>query len=222
MTGVAGYILYSLDWDKFQSFVNNPTRKQLLMFAELISDGLDEHDGAFEDGDPVHDWPSEPVELCDPVKERLGRPDWYGDLSDVGKDIWRNAVFGFCSSADRDAVGFRVEHDGIYWDVLELAHKLLKLPSNRFAPDVALSAFGERAYRYHPPTDAAGDFFDWRPMHSMHTPDEVRTMLEELRSIGPAIENATDKQAVRDYDALISVLEKLDKQRRMLFVQVDT
>jgi hypothetical protein len=192
------------------------------MFAELISDGLDEHDGEFEDGDAVHDWPSEPVELCDLVEDRLARPDWYGDLSDVGKGIWCNAVFGFCSRTDRDAVGFRVEHDGIYWDVLELAHKLLKLPLNRFSPDVALSAFGQRAYRYHPPTDVAGDFFDWRPMHSMHTPDEVRTMLEELRSIGPAIENATDKQAVRDYDSLISVLEKLDKQRRMLFVQVDT
>lgn len=59
-------------------------------------------------------------------------------------------------------------------------------------------------------------------MHSMHTPDEVGTMLDELRLIGPAIENATDKQAVRDYDSLISVLEKLDKQRRMLFVQLDT
>ena len=87
---------------------------------------------------------------------------------------------------------------------------------------MALSAFGERAYRYHPPADVAADFFDWRPTHSMHTPDEVRTMLAELRPIGPAIENTTDKQAVRDYDSLISVLEKLDKQRRMLFVQVDT
>ena len=150
------------------------------------------------------------------------RPDWYGDLSDVGKHIWCDAVYSFCSSANRDAVGFRVEHDGIYWVVLGLAQKLLKLPPNQFSPDVALSAFGERAYRYHPPADAAGNLFAWRPMHSMHTPDEVRTMLKELRSIGPAIGNATDKQAVRDYDSLISVLEKLDKQRRMLFVQVDT
>ncbi len=46
---MAGYILYSLDWDRFQSLVNNPTRKQLLKFAELISDGLDQHDGEFED-----------------------------------------------------------------------------------------------------------------------------------------------------------------------------
>jgi hypothetical protein len=219
---VAGYVLYSLDWDRFQGLVNNPTRKQLLKFSELISNGLHRHDREIQDGDPVHDWPSEPVELCDLVKDRLARLDWYGDLSNVGKDIWCSAVFSFCSSTGRDAVGFRVEHDGIYWDVLVLAHKLLKLPPNRFSPDVALSAFGERAYRYHPPTDVAADFFAWRPTHSMHTPDEVRTMLAELRSIGLAIENTTDKQAVRGYDSLISVLEKLDKQRRMLFVHVDT
>lgn len=141
---MAGYVLYSLDWGRFQSLVNNPTHKQLLKFAELISDSLDEHDGEFEDGDPVHDWPSEPLALCDLVKDRLARPDWYGELSNAGKDIWCSAVFRFCSSTDRNAVGFRVEHDGIYWSVLELARKPLKLPPNRFSPDVALSAFGER------------------------------------------------------------------------------
>jgi hypothetical protein len=83
-------------------------------------------------------------------------------------------------------------------------------------------AFGERAYRYHPPTGVASGLFDWRPMHSMHTPEEVRAMLGELRPIGPAIETTTDEQTARDYDSLISVLEKLDKQRRMLFVQVET
>jgi hypothetical protein len=219
---VAGYVLYSLDCDKFQSLVNNPTRNQLLKLAELISDGLDQHDGEFKDGDPAHHWPSKPEELSDLVKERLARPDWYGDLSDVGKEIWCSAVYDFCSTTGPHAVGFRVDHDGIYWDVLALARKQLNVAPDQFSPDVALSAFGVRAYRYHPRTDVAGDLFAWRPLHSMHTPDEVRTMLGELRSIGPAIENATDEEAASDYDSLISVLEKLDKRRRMLFVHVDT
>ncbi len=77
---MAGYCVYSLDWDKFQNFVNNPSRKQLLKFAEIISDGLDGGD-EFEEDDPVHDWPSDPEELCDLVKERLSRSDWYVDLS---------------------------------------------------------------------------------------------------------------------------------------------
>jgi hypothetical protein len=219
---MAGFVLYSLDWDKFQSFVNNPTRKQLEKLADLISDGLDRHDGDFKDGDPVHDWPSKSDELCDLVKERLARPNWYGDLSDLGKEIWCDAVYDFCSTSGPDAVGFHVEHDGIYWDVLALARKQLNLGPNQFSPDVALSAFGERAYRYHPRADVAAKLTDWRPMHSLHTPDEVRSMHKELTSTGTSIANAKDKQVASDYDALISVLEELDKKRRMLFVQVDT
>jgi len=233
---MAGYIIYSLDWDKFQNFVNNPTHKQLLAVAKIISDGLDGNDAELEDDDPVHDWPSEPEELCDLVKERLARPDWYGDLSDVGKSVWSTAVAGFCRDAGRKAVGFRVDQDSIYWDVLDLARKHLKVEPDQIVPDVALSAFGKRPYRYHPPTDAAdiggdepgdddeyyGDDFDDWSMHSMHTPDEVRKMLAELRSVGPAIEGSRNKQAISDYDSFIPVLEKLDKQRRMLFIQVDT
>jgi len=235
---MAGYIIYSVDWDKFQSFVNSPTRKQLLEFAKEISDGLDRDDGAFEDGDPVHDWPSEPEELCDIVKERLARPDWYGDLSDVAQNIWGNAVYSFCVSESKDAVGFRVDHDGVYWDVLELALKHLKVDRDQIRPDVALSTFGKRPYRYHHSIDAAKsrekedgddeefddyDFeMDWHEMQSLHTPDEVQKMLEELRSAGPAIAGSRDRQAIGDYDSLIRVLEKLVKERRMLFIQVDT
>ncbi len=219
---MAGYILYSLDWNKFREFVKNPTRQQLLALAKQISDGLDGPDDAFEEGDPVHDWPSEPEELCDRVKQRLARPDWYGDLSDAGKDIWSSAICNFCSRTGPNGVGFRVDHDGIYWDVIALARKHLHVPPNQFSPEVELSAFGERAYRHHPPTEGPGDVFDWRPMHSLHTPDEVRKMLQELESVGPVFENVKDQQAVRDYDSLVPVLEKLVDESRMLFVQVDT
>jgi hypothetical protein len=54
------------------------------------------------------------------------------------------------------------------------------------------------------------------------TPEAVRKMLDELRSIGPSTESAANKEAVSDYDALILLLEKLNKERRMLVVQVDT
>lgn len=218
---MAGYIIYSLDAGKFESFVNKPTRKQLQAFAERISDGLDENDGQFEDGDPVHEWPSEPDELCDLVKERLARPDWYGDLSDVGKMIWSEAVWGFCCRAKPKEVGIRVDHDGVYWDVIRLAWKGLKVPPNQVLPQVALSAFGALPYRFLP-ADAPKGFDDFHPMHSMHTPDEVHKMLEELRSVAPLIESSENEQAIEDYDSLIPVLEELDKEKRMLFIQVDT
>jgi hypothetical protein len=238
---MAGYIIYSLDWNKFQSFVNNPTPKQLLAFAEIVSKGFGDDDDAFEEGDPVRDWPREPEELCDLVKERLARPDWYGDLSNAGKSIWAAAVDGFCQHTGAKTVGFRVDHNGIYWDVLQLARQHFNLGPDEISPNVALSTFGKCPYRYHPASDAAamgtsapggeeddededyyGDYGDDWAMHSMHTPEEVRKMLDELRSVGLAIEKSRDKQAIDDYDFLLPVLEKLDSERRMLFVKVDT
>ena len=240
---MAGYILYSLDWDRFQTFVNNPTRDQLAKFAGIISDGLrgdDEFEAdEREDEAPVRVWPSESEELCDMVKERLARPDWYGDLSDVDKSVWAAAVEGFCSDTGARSVGFRVDHDGIYWDALDLARKQLKVEGEQILPDVALSAFGQRPFRFHPPTDVPQitgtvpvdeeddeefDDYDYDPwsMHSMHTPEEVHAMLAELRSIQPAMQNARKKQALDDYQSLVSVLDKLDKEKRMLYVQVDT
>jgi hypothetical protein len=237
---MAGYSIYSLDWNKFQSFVNNPTPKQLLAFAEIVSKGRGDDDDAFEEGDPVRAWPREPEALCDLVKDRLTRPDWYGDLSHSGKSIWAAAVEGFCEDAGAKTVGFRVDHNGIYWDVLQIAGQHFNL-GPEISPNIALSTFGKCPYRYHPSSAAAaietpppggegtdededyyGDYGDEWAMHSMHTPDEVRKMLEELRSVGPAIEKSRDKQAIDDYDSLLPVLEKLDSEGRMLFVHVDT
>ncbi|HVA48161.1 MAG TPA: hypothetical protein VNH11_17480 [Pirellulales bacterium] len=233
---MAGYRIYSLGWDKFQNFVSNPTKKQLTAFAKRVSEqlagGEDDDDDDYGDddeegADPVREWPTEPDALRKFVKERLARPDWYGDLSDGGKDAWSCAVCYFCEEEGPGGVGFRVDHDGIYWDLLELAWKMLKIPGEEIHPDVALSAFGRRPYRYTPAaTDGSeedeDDYDAWQPMHSMHTPDEVRKMLAELESIAPAVEGAKNKQAINDYDALVPVLERLAEEGRMLFIQVDT
>jgi hypothetical protein len=237
---MAGYIIYSLDWNKFQNFVNNPTPKQLLAFAEILSQGLGGDGDAFDEGNPIRAWPREPEKLCALVKERLTRPDWYGDLSN-GKSNWEAAVDSFCRDVAAKTVGFRVENNGIYWDVVQLAREHFNLGPDEISPNVALSTFGKCPFRYHPASDAVdigtsapggegadedqdywGDYGDDWAMHSMHTPEEVRKMLDELRSVGPAIEKSRNKQAIDDYDALLPVLEKLDSERRMLFVQVDT
>jgi hypothetical protein len=56
----------------------------------------------------------------------------------------------------------------------------------------------------------------------MHTPDEVRQMLDELQTVAPAIEASRNQQAIHDYDALVPVLDELAEENRMLFIQVDT
>lgn len=224
---MAGYIIYSLDWTKFQSFFKHPSQKQLGALVERVSEEVEAYDDDFEGGDPAQDWPEEQEELRELVKQRLSRPDWYGDLSEAGKEIWSQAVWGFCCHEDAADVGFRADHDGIYWDLLELAWKAFKVPREDILPDVALSAFGRRPFRYCPAAEGGADegeddFIAWRPMHSMHTPDEVRRMLDELRSIAPAVEGAKNKQAINDYDALVEVLEQVAEEGRMLFIQVDT
>lgn len=220
---MAGYYLYSLDFGQFQQLVEQPTRKQLRGLADLLSDELDAMDSELDEGDPVHDWPSDPEALAQIAAQRLALPDWYGDLSNAGKDIWSRSFAGLCQAMR----GFKVESDGVYWTVINIATEAFKVPPETYTPEVALSGFGTRPYRYHPPPvrKRARRFEDdaWHPYHSMHTPDEVRQMLEEFRSIQPAIVQSGREDALRDYEEeLMPVLERLAQKGRMLFVGVDT
>jgi hypothetical protein len=291
---MAGYIIYSLDWGKFQGFVERPTPGQLAAFASLLCDGLEEYE--FDEGDPLRAWPTKAKALAPIAAGRLALPDWYGDLSATGKAVWEGAIFGACMEGGGIDLGFRADNDGVYWDVMELAWKQLGVVPGQIS-DVALSAFGCRPYRYHPETEPAktrkdyekeeagrrsalkelkgevdefleelgateppskadpqkmleevqqgtsGDimkalmgFFDdvaegggggtleeWEPMHSMHTPDEVRQMLAELRSVESTMLKARKKDVRRQYEEdLLPALNSVADDQRMLFIQVDT
>lgn len=217
---MAGYHISSLDWKKFQKFVKHPTKKQLLAFAERLAYQLGggDIDIELEEDDPIQEWPREPAELCGLVKERLAQPDWYSDLSDAGKTVWSEAVTDFCREKGPGGVDFRRDHDGIYWTLLDVAWKVLKVPADQVLPDVAVSAFGRRPYRYHPNANAKPSHL----MHSMHTPDEAGKMLDELQTAAPAIEASKNQEAIHDYDAVVPILEQLCEEHRMLFIEVDT
>ncbi len=220
---MAGYFIYSLDWDKFRRFVDEPSGTQLLAFAGQVSDGLDERDQDIQEGDPVRDWPSDPKELSDLVRLRFGQPDWYGDLSDAGKSVWERAVIAFSERRARgDGLGFRVESDGVYWDVIDIARHHHGLPPNRIT-DAILSHFGTRPYRYHQPTDRPPQWGDWFPTHSMHTPEEVGRLLQELKEAGPSILSASEEAPRIAYEQeLLPAVEKVARARRLLYISVDT
>lgn len=146
---MAGYILYSLDWDKFRQLVQRPAKDQVNTLATLLHAGLEENDGEFDEDDPILEWPQDEQGLARVVTERLALPDWYGDLSRAGKSLWEGVIFNACMNNEDIDVDFRVDSDGIYWDVIELAWKKLGVVPNTVT-DVALSAFGTRPYRYHP------------------------------------------------------------------------
>jgi hypothetical protein len=286
---MAGYIIYSLDRGKFERFVKHPTPGQLAAFARLLSDGLEELDGEFDEGDPVAGWPTDATALAPIAAKRLATSDWYKDLSATGKTLWEGAVFNACMNCDEIDVGFRAENDGLGWDVLEFAWKRLGVVPGQIS-DVALSAFGTRPYRYHARAEPAqtrdrldkeeaerrsslsalsgmlgqflksakqgqadpsklldqlnqnqavteqhkqalkgvlgdadeGDSEDWQPMHSMHTLDEVRTMLVELRSLKSALKKAKTNVRRQFDEDLLPAINTVASEGRILFVQVDT
>ncbi len=290
---MAGYIIYSLDWHKFQQFVERPTADQLAALEKLLSDGLEENDGEFDKDDLVLTWPTQAGALAQIAAKRLTLPDWYGDLSTPGKSLWEGAIFHACMNGDEIDVGFRVDSDGVYWDVIEAAWKYLGVVPGQIS-SVALSAFGKRPYRYHPPSrmvktreqhdqeeadrrssltalsSMLGDFLkgikqgqadpnklldrleqsedvsdqhkralkgllgddesdddvdsdDWEPMHSMHTPDEVQKMLNELRSLEAPMRKTKKKDVRQQYEEeLMPAVAAVAEEGRMLFIQVDT
>ena len=218
---MAGYPIYSLDWDKFRRFVDAPSRRQLLAYCDRISKELDAADGQFEDNDPLRDWPSEPEELCSLIESRLKQADWYGDLSDAGKSLWDSALTGFCNGGKKD-LGFRVESDGVSWEVIELAARHHGIQGSGIT-EAILSHFGKRPYRFHPPAGWRPTFGGWMPYHSMHTPEEVQRLLQELKEAGPTILSASHKDAKRDYEEeLLPAVEKVARTGRLLYIAVDT
>jgi len=218
---VAGYILYSLDWDKFAALVERPTAEQLRVLADLVADAIENPIWDFDDDDdPVLAWPDDPAGLPAVVARRLARTDWYGDLSDGGKTAWEGAIFQAGQNGDEHGLdlAFRVESDGVYWDVIDFARRELRVPPNKVTA-VALSAFGTRPFR-HPTAGRSGDD-GWAPMHSMHPPDEVRRMADELRSLAAAAQRQGEE--VRgDFAELLAAVERVAADGRLLFVQVDT
>jgi hypothetical protein len=57
----------------------------------------------------------------------------------------------------------------------------------------------------------------------MHTPDEVRKMLAELRSVESAMHKAKKKEVRRQYqEDLLPAINSVADDSRMLFIQVDT
>ena len=82
---MAGYHIYSLDWEKFCRFVEHPTRQHLLVLGEMLCEKIEEWEGEFEEGDSILDWPRDVPSLALIAAQRLALEDWYGDLSKWGK-----------------------------------------------------------------------------------------------------------------------------------------
>lgn len=213
---MAGYIIYSIDGEAFLQMLATPTAEQLQRFAEGIDDA---YELAYDDlapDDIAHRWQMEADGFEEEIRKHLRRPDWYSDLSDAARTIWHSAIYDVC--CEEPALKFRVDSDGVYWDVIEIAVKALSETGDRSS---ALNAFGAIPYRYHAAGPASAD--DWYPNHSLHEPQQVVLMRGELNSVQAAIEASGNEAALRDYeDELMPAIDRIVRDRRMLFVSVDT
>jgi hypothetical protein len=217
---MAGFILYSLDWDKFNALIQKPTPDQLSVLAKSIASQREEMDGQFDDDDPVAEWPEDRKSLAPIIAVRLALPDWYSDLSEAGRQLWETAFYVACMRSKKIDLDFRVDSDGVYWDVVSLIVEQLGDQPERPGKS-AMSRFGTVPFRFHP--TASDESSDWTPMHSMHPPEEVKQMLTEIQSVAATVE-ASDEDDIRKQftDELLPALEQVAADGRMLFIQVDT
>jgi hypothetical protein len=240
---MAGYNLYSLDWPKFTAMVERPTRTQLRELAEYLDTERSNWADALKKGDPILKWPADAKGLVPIVADRLPLPDWYSDLSPRGQAIWAHALWMACMNSKKMGLDVRA-HGDIYFDVVELVWKRLGVRPNR-PGNVAFSRFGAVPLRYQVPARSTEDF-DWA-MHSMHPPEEVRRMQDELGSIAPAVTAAKDEDLRPKYskkqlqllpmrarereaadvrrefsEVLVPTVEWVAAKERLLFVSVDT
>jgi hypothetical protein len=214
---MAGYIICSLDWIKFSAMVERPTPAQISFLARSLAEERKNLAGQFGADDPIRSWPKGPKELAPVVAERLTRADWYGDLSEAGRQLCETAFDRTCMEKEL-GLDFRVDSDGVYWDVINLIVE--RLGDRPETPGKsAMSRFGTVPFRCpDPPRQRYAS--SWTPMHSMHPPDEVQRMLAELRSAAPAARNAELRFGFKE--ELMPAVEEVAADGRLLFVQVDT
>lgn len=216
---MAGFFIYSLDWKKFQKFINKPTKKQLKQFAESLDDKYERVMDELGKKDVAHQWSADAdnVELA--IKDRLSSKDWYGDLSDKACGIWEWTMFAF---ANNDAnFDFQCESDGVYWFVIQYCEEHAAQTSK----SPAIARFGHWPYGLQKAPEVPEGMFepDWMPYHSMRPPEEVKQMLEEAKAADEYVKGKNDRDTYNELiDVLIPTLEKIVAKERMLFVQVDT
>lgn len=211
---LAGYILYSLDGKRVESFLRSPTQAEIEHFAEQVSQCLDQYDTSFEKGEPMKDWPSDPAELASILRQYLAKPDWYCDWSDEGKQLWQDSFEALCC----DRFGHECESDGIYWNVIEEAVRHHGVKPDTIT-DLEVTHFGTRPFRYFAKTRS---FDQWCPYHSMHRPDEVKRLIEQMEEAENRIRTCRHEEASDDYDELMPILDRIVKRDRVLHVGVDT
>lgn len=217
---MAGYFIYSFNWEMFQQFISQPNDDQLKKFLEALDDGYEDRLDAFEeyeeDDATAKSWSSEGEDPASTVVEHLKRSDWYTGLGQNTCGVWSQAIARMAEGFD-----FRVDSDGIYWNLIELATKKLGEKSDK----QAVARFGRCPYSVtaiEPFEPKSWGQAWWDPYHSMHPPEEVKRLVDEIESLKDDVISSNDGQAIDDFEELMPALASILKDNRVLYVCVDT
>ncbi len=166
------------------------------------------------DWDRFHQFVAEPSEellrsLSDgddteSVKSRLAQPDWYAGLSEDDQEQFAGLILEACQSD----LSPRVECDGVYWDVIDMIRSHHKGTTN---PEIGY--FGCRPYRFSGKARLE--------LHSMHTPDEVKKLLEEVKAAEPTVMACDDEDVIEDFEELLPALQQVANDGRLLLIEID-
>ena len=212
---MAGFYLCSLSWKAVESFLFSPSEKQLLQFAEVVSDQLDQNDEYIDDGDKMASWPVEPIDLAKVLKSHLSQEDWYAGLTHAECDVWSQSIEGYFS--DNKAYKLKSIAEPVYWNIVDEVINHHKVAGTNC---LEFSMLGKRPFRYTPPKKLNMD--SWMPYHSMHTPDEVLLMAEQFEAAEKACLESRHEEVPDDYEELTEAFKKLKKSGDVFLVNVDT
>ncbi len=212
---MAGYFIYSMNWEKFDSFVTSPDRKTLLQIADMLVENVGEL--PFEE--PVLGaCPQDREELADVLAERFQRDDWYRDLDEDEQESWCEFIGFQLTELTPFTFQAEMEIDSVYWDVISIGRAYHNVPVDRVT-DQPISKFGMEPFRCTLPSDyrRGGGF---TPMFTMHPPNQLREIIDQLKAAEPEI--LSNEEAAEDYGHLMPALQNILDSNRMLLVQVDT
>jgi hypothetical protein len=184
---MAGYFIYSLDGEKFQQLVTNPSPEQGLILADALLQNLDdilsEIDEDDEDAADLKKWPADRDKLAASIIIRLAKPDWYSDLTMGDAAVLDSIVHSLTDEPGQQiGIDFRAENDGfLYWDAAGIAYK-------KGAKMMREPLFGNYGFRYSGKAKSDLDL-----MYTLYLPAQVQQLLKQLESVRPHFETLPDE-----------------------------
>jgi len=209
---MAGYFLYSLDFEVFKQLTTAPTDEMARLVAQVLLLELEESD---PDEIDTQKWPSDVDALAATVKNRLAASDWYSDLTYGSAVMWDNMLHNFSGELGKALkLGFECASDweSIYWDCANAA-------AAQGASMMAEPLFGNSGFRYSgKPTSEWNPF----PMYTFYEPPRVRELLAQLEPIADWFEDQGGEEEEEFMEGLLIPVRQTAEANRVLWVQTDT